>query len=304
MNIKTVYRIMQLLKLASVTYVDFTKETISALRFKVSEQNDDEFLIMRTTKLAHLVEKYIMLKPKNVLEQKQVYNELSRCLEELYLRGYESLPQLKWAQNIRWEFINYYHDVKNCPMTGKFHQKPENRELLEIIKQRRSVRKFIDKKLEPDIIEQLISSAEWAPTACNQQGLKYLIINDPTKKKLVSESIPGGKLFAHTAPVILIVLADKRGYRLTEERFTPYQDSAAAIQNILLTAEYLGLGACWCTYTSYSSVLKESDIRKLLKIPDYLLICGAIAIGYPSQSVCVVTRGKSDCFHNSFPESY
>jgi len=299
-----VRRIAQLIGLTGIAYAEFTKETFSALRFKVFNPKDNGFLIMRVAKLGHLVEKYIMLKQDNSEEQKRIYDELSQCINKLYQNGYEpeDLPVLKWVENIQWEYLNYSTDAKECSMTGKFNRKRENRGLLEIIIQRRSTRKFIDKELEPEIIEQLITSAKWAPTACNQQGLKYLIIKDACKKKQVSESIPGGKLFAHNAPVILIVLADKRGYRFTEERFTPYQDTAAAIQNILLTAESIGLGACWCTYTSYSSVLKETNIRKLLNIPDSLLICGAVAIGYPAQSVCVVSRRKIEYFIDAFPE--
>jgi nitroreductase len=299
--LKRGWRILQLLGMTVTAYVHFTKETASALRYKIFEQRDDDALKMRTGKLGHLVEKYILIKTNNYEEQKKVYDELSECIEELYRRGYEPkiLPVLNWAQNIRWEYQNYSAEAKECKMTGKLIRNKDSPAgtLGEIIRQRRSVRKFTDEIPDINKIERLIDAAKCAPTACNQQGLKYIVIYDTDTKKKVAETISGGKQFAHTAPVILIVVADKRGYRLSEERFTPYQDAAAAIQNILLTAEFLGFGACWCTYTSYSSISEESGIRKLLNIPDWRLICGAVAIGYPSQTVCPVTRDRTDALY-------
>jgi len=109
--------------------------------------------------------------------------------------------------------------------------------------------------------------------------LKYMKANTVCRKRLETYSIS----------------FDNRmhAYRYPDERFTPYQDAAAAIQNLLLMGEYLGIGACWCTYTSYSSIRREREIRKLLHIPDHMLICGAVPLGWPRQNMCVVPRDEN-----------
>jgi len=280
-----------------ISYSQFTRETISALYFNISEPNDLSYIKQKTSKYAHLVEKYIMLKTRG---DEPVIKLLDRYINEWSLYN-NSDPVLRWAKRIRQEYSNYVVDATPCPMINRF-EVTSNNNIIDILQNRRSIRRFTEQSIEHDKLEQLIEAANWAPTSCNRQPLKYLFVKDPELKKQLSATISGGKLFAHNAAVILLVLADKRGYRFGEERFTPYQDSAAAIQNILLTVEYLRLGACWCTYTSYSSISDESGVRRMLKIPNRFLICGAIAIGYSAQTVCEVSRGKPEYYIDTFLE--
>lgn len=275
-------------------YSQYTRETISALRYKWSVPGDIDFLRMTIKKKAHHVEKFIMMPTEHVGNYNcdLIARQLEEAISEWKIRNYEETPFLKWADKICDEYRKLFKNGLCCPMVGKSKANRE-KDLVQVLKSRRSIRIFSDAEVEREILDNVIKAAKWAPSACNRQGLRFLFVMDDTLKKTVSRTIPGARPFAHNAPVILIVLVDKRDYRYPQERFTPYQDAAAAIQNSLLMAEYLGIGACWASYTSYSCVEHEREIRKLLHIPNHMLICGAVLLGWPIQNVCIIPREET-----------
>lgn len=291
---KSVWKLIRYLSIAVGAYSQFTREITSALSYKWSLPNDGDYLRTTIKKRAHNVEKFIIMPAEHVDNHTcdLIAAQLEEAISEWKKRKYEDAPFLKWAEKISGEYRELFKNSKPCPMIGKPKEAGE-RDFVQVLKSRRSIRVFQTKKLGEETLEQLIEAAKWAPTACNRQGLRFLFVMDDGLKKIVSSTISGGHEFAHNAPVLLLVLADKRDYRYPDERFTPYQDAAAAIQNLLLMAEHLGIGACWCTYTSYSSVQREGEIRTLLHIPDHMLICGAVPLGWPGQNMCVVPRDEN-----------
>lgn len=294
--IKNAWKLIGYLSIVITAYLQFTRETVSAVSYKWSIPDDYDFLKTTIKKKAHNLEKFIMM-PAEHAEKTNcdlVAAQLEEAISEWEKRKYEDAPFLKWAEKISGEYRQLFKKGKACPMVGKTREITE-KTFVQILKSRRSIRVFQTKQPGGEILEQLIEAAKWAPTACNRQGLRFLFVMDEALKKIVSSTISGGYQFVHKAPVILIVLADKRDYRYPDERFTPYQDAAAAIQNLLLMAEYLGIGACWCTYTSYSSVWHEKEVRKLLHVPPHMLICGAVPLGWPGQNMdkCAIPRDEN-----------
>lgn len=291
-----VWKFIGYLSIVITAYLQFTRETISAVSYKWSVPDDYDFLKTTIKKKAHNLEKFIVM-PAEHAEKTNcdlVAVQLEEAILEWKRRKYEDVPFLKWAEKISGEYRQLFKKGQACPMVGKARE-ASDKDFTQILKSRRSTRVFQIKKLDTEILEQLVEAAKWAPTACNRQGLRFLFVMDEALKKIVSSTISGGYQFAHKAPVILVVLADKRDYRYPDERFTPYQDAAAAIQNLLLMTEYLGIGACWCTYTSYSSVWREKEIRKLLHLPPHMLICGAVPLGWPGQNMdkCAIPRDEN-----------
>ncbi len=152
----------------------------------------------------------------------------------------------------------------------------------------------------------LIDAARWAPSSCNRQTLNFLIINNKEIIYKIAETVRGGKSFFKNAPLLIIVLVDFRPYNLPIEKYTIYQDVAAAIQNILLMAHSMGLGACWASYTSDTGmIINERRVRKELNIPNYFKIGGIIAVGEPDERVCNIPRKEVEdiIFINSFNQS-
>jgi nitroreductase len=128
-------------------------------------------------------------------------------------------------------------------------------------------------------VRKLVEAAIWAPSSCNRQTCRFLILRDEDERTIVGKAVVGGAGFAEKAPVHILALVDARPYHLPHERHLPFVDSAASIQNMLLLAHAMGLGACWINWTVDPNA--EKKIRAMFRIPPYLLIVALVAVGYP-----------------------
>ncbi len=120
--------------------------------------------------------------------------------------------------------------------------------VIDAIKDRRSTRRFDPEPLSPGVLEQLLEAARWAPSAGNRQPWHFYAVKDERKKLELVEAA-GGQDFIAEAPVVVVVCADpeRSAKRYGDRGRDLYciQDTAAAIQNILLAAEERDLGTCW-----------------------------------------------------------
>lgn len=176
------------------------------------------------------------------------------------------------------------------------------KEFEKIIKGRRSIRLWQEKKVPRQVIEKLIDAARYAPSSCDRQPLKFLVLEKKDDIEFTAGKTTGGVGFAHKAALAILVLADARVYSLPIERHTPYLDGAAAIQNLLLSAHIHGLGAVWLNWcTSHKS---EEDTRKRFNIPEHVLPVSLIGLGYPAIKPPTPARKKiSDLIEwNSFKQ--
>ncbi|MEM3703965.1 MAG: nitroreductase family protein [Candidatus Bathyarchaeia archaeon] len=154
-------------------------------------------------------------------------------------------------------------------------------DVLEAIKGRRSIRAFKDTDVSPEIVEKLLDAARWAPSAGNIQPWEFIIVrNREIKGKLAEAAL--GQSFIEEAPVVIVVCADEErsasGYGVRGRALYCLQDTAAAIQNIHLTAYALGLGTCWV------GAFREDEAREVLKIPRGLRPVAIIPVGYPAET--------------------
>lgn len=163
-------------------------------------------------------------------------------------------------------------------------------ELLELIRSRRSIRKWKDKNIPDKSIRVLLDAARWAPSSCNRQTCCFLVIRQEEKRKVIGNAVVRGISFACKAPVHILVLVDVRSYHLPGERYLPFLDAAAAIENMLLMAHYLGLGACWIDWSI--SPRNEKRVRRMLNIPHWMMPIALIALGYPDIVPKIPARRK------------
>jgi len=153
-------------------------------------------------------------------------------------------------------------------------------ELEEAINGRRSIRAFKRQDVPEETVKKLIDAASHAPSAGNIQPWEFVIARKPdTKKKLVQAAY---QVFIEEAPVVIVVCADEnraaRGYGTRGETLYCIQDTAAAIQNILLTAYSLGLGTCWI------GAFNEDEAKKTLRTPNGIRPVAIIPVGYPDKT--------------------
>lgn len=155
--------------------------------------------------------------------------------------------------------------------------------ILEIIKSRRSVRDFTDKKLPETAVEALADALLWAPSAGNLQSRKfYFVFNEDVRNRLAQAGLRQNFVsFIAQAPLVVVVCADLRiasSYGERGKLLYSIQDTAASIQNLLLAAHHLGLGTCWV------GAFKEESVKDTLGLSDYLRPVAMIPVGYPSRT--------------------
>lgn len=158
--------------------------------------------------------------------------------------------------------------------------------LLEIIKKRRSVRRFQSKEIAKDILDELTEALIWAPSAGNLQSRKfYIVSNAGVKDDLVRAAL--GQGFIAEAPLVIVACADMRigtyyGSRGTD--LYALQDVAASIQNLLLLAYEHGLGTVWV------GAFDEDGVTEVLKLPRHLRPVAIVPVGYPAEHPSIPQR--------------
>ncbi len=144
--------------------------------------------------------------------------------------------------------------------------------------ERRSIRKYTGKEVSDESIKELLKAAMSAPSAGNQQPWDFIVVKD----RAVLNEIPKVHQYAQMlkeAPVAIVVCGV-----LEREKHAGYwmQDCAAAIENILIEAQFLGLGAVWLGV--YPREDRVAGLTKLLEIPENVIPIAVISIGYPAES--------------------
>ena len=156
-----------------------------------------------------------------------------------------------------------------------------NVDVFEAIKNRRSIRAYKRQDLPAGTIERLLEAATWAPSAGNVQPWFFVVAAQPETRRNLSLAAYGQR-DVEEAPVVVVVCADQKRAqeRYGERGKTLYciQDTAAAVQNILLSAWALGLGTCWI------GAFKEEQVRKVINAPDGVKPVALILVGYPDEA--------------------
>ncbi len=147
-------------------------------------------------------------------------------------------------------------------------------DVLEAIRNRRSIRRYQKKDVPDDELMQVLEAGQWAPSAHNSQSRRFIVVkNERVRKELARIATYGS--FLSEAPVAIAVVIDPSSSN------HPVEDGAAATQNILLAAHAMGLGGCWIG--SYNSSY-EDRAKKTLGIPDDRRLLSLISLGYPAES--------------------
>jgi len=172
---------------------------------------------------------------------------------------------------------------RGCPLLKGDNK--YNMNFLELAKSRRSVRQYRQEKIPREQIEKIIEAGLWAPSAFNEQPIKFFVLEDPTKIKLTSEkiieikkkagqSIWRGELpdpFFYQAPAVifLCVTPPKNRFNLADVAFT--------CQNCLLQARELGLGT---VAVGQATMLEDMpEVKKELGLPDNWEILLSFCLG-------------------------
>lgn len=165
----------------------------------------------------------------------------------------------------------------------------------ELVRSRRSIRRFSSSPVEKEKIMACLEAARLAPSAENVQPWRFLVVDDPKLKAGLAEAAFSGLYsmcrFAGKAPVLVVLLgrldfkANRLGRRIQGVQFY-LLDLGIAGEHFILQARELGLGTCWIGW------FNSRRVRKLLKIPRSLKIVALIPVGYPEKHPPFETQRK------------
>ncbi|MCP4763280.1 MAG: nitroreductase [archaeon] len=143
---------------------------------------------------------------------------------------------------------------------------------MDVIKKRRSIRKFTDEKVPEEILERILEAGRLSPTWSNQQGIRYIVVREKENVEKVAEGI-GQKWTKYANTFIVVCIKPKDSGKCGDIQYFTV-DAAIGMEHIVLAATNEGLGTCWTGF------FNEEVIKEALAIPKRVRIVAITPIGY------------------------
>ncbi len=153
--------------------------------------------------------------------------------------------------------------------------------MIELLRKRRSIRKFTGEPVAPATVELLIEALLRAPSSRGINPWEFLVVDDRELLAKLAQAKEHGSEFLKNAPLAIVVCAD------SSKSDVWIEDCAIASIIVQLAALSLGLGSCWSQIRSRNHDGKRSAedyIRELLDLPERLKVESIIAIGHPDET--------------------
>jgi len=161
--------------------------------------------------------------------------------------------------------------------------------MIELLRTRRSIRKFTAEKIAPETIEALIEAALRAPSSRGINPWEFILVDDPELLRRLSQTKQHGSEFLKDAPLAVVVCAD------SSKSDVWIEDCSIAAIIIQLSAVSMGLGSCWAQIRNRrhdAEQSAESYVRELLGLPEQITVEAILGIGHPAEKKAPVPAGK------------
>ncbi len=194
----------------------------------------------------------------------------------------QGLPDIKWVYQLMNLLDRVQQGEKIEEVEGAFFPErfsdSELKTVDKLIKTRRSFRQWSDKPVPTEMVEEIIEAGMWAPTGCNFEILRFIIMD--TKEELERFH----NLEFGLEQVKIVACIDRRPY--DEADFPPpaknaILDVGGTMQTMALKAHALGLGGCWSTFSDQ----QIEDIKEHYNLPDYIQVVTYLSLGWPTEKV-------------------
>ena len=153
--------------------------------------------------------------------------------------------------------------------------------MMELLRKRRSIRRYAKKRVDPSAVRLLIEALLRAPSSRDIRPAEFIIVDDPALLEKLALCKEHGSAFLKGAPLGVVVCADSRKSDVWVE------DCSIAAILVQMTALSLGLGSCWIQIRKRkhaAGLSSERYIRKLLALPRHVAVEAVIAIGHPAET--------------------
>ena len=143
---------------------------------------------------------------------------------------------------------------------------------IDLILNRRSIRKYEDKDIPEEVLQQILETGRQAPSAVNRQPIHFVIVNDRDVLKNLCDNLI--TRFVKRAPLAIVGCANTKS--LLTGKWAVI-DATIAMQNMVIAALTFGIGSCWI------GACNEKKVKELLKIPDNWKVVALLTFGYPAE---------------------
>ena len=159
-------------------------------------------------------------------------------------------------------------------------------DFLELIKQRQSDRSYLSNPVEKEKLARILEAGRLAPSACNAQPWKFIIVDNPELKNSIadctSSKVLGMNHFTKQAPVHIAIVEERANFTsnagsIIKKKHFPLLDIGIVAEHICLQAAAEGLGTCMLGW------FNEPRVKKLLNIPKSKRVPLIITLGYPAE---------------------
>lgn len=151
--------------------------------------------------------------------------------------------------------------------------------MIELLKNRRSIRKYKEDKIDKNKLERILKASLLAPSSKNKRPVELVVIEDRDIILKLEECKNMGTLGLKTAPLAIVVVGDM-------EKSDVWVEDASIVTTIIqLEAEKLGLGSCWIQMRKRQSKSEDSEdaVRRVLDIPENYGVLAVLSIGYKDE---------------------
>jgi nitroreductase len=169
-------------------------------------------------------------------------------------------------------------------------------DVMEAIRKRKSVRKYLNKKVEEDKLFAVLEAGRLAPSASNRQEWRFIIVRDQVSKKKLAEAA-NNQSFIAEASIVIAACAETDEHVMSCGQACYPIDVAIALDHITLAAVELGLGTCWI------GAFDEKKVKQILEIPSEVRVVALMPLGYPYDS-SVVNKNRLSISEISKYEQY
>jgi len=154
-----------------------------------------------------------------------------------------------------------------------------------LLKSRKSVRYFQEKEVETSLLDDAFRICGLAPTACNRQPYRFLVLRDRDLIRRVGTITYGADSFIDNIPCLILVLGDFSAFFSVRDRHVPYIDGSFAALNLIHGLELRGLNSCVINWPDYARFHRKAAGLGLYRSYERILMLMAVGYGAPDAEV-------------------
>ena len=159
---------------------------------------------------------------------------------------------------------------------------------------RRSIRLYSPEAVSEAEVQKLLEAAMAAPSAAAKDPWRFVVVRNRQTLADIVAALPNGQMLAGAA--LGIAVCGELPAAHDQQLSYLLQDCSAAIENLLLAAHILGLGACWLGV--HPREQRMNALKKILSLPPSVIPVACIAIGHPAEAKEPLTRFNRDYVHS------